>query len=103
MRLTRGNPRMSTPEAVDNGVAIFAVLEAKAQECVDAAEGFVAVFETIRDDGHISNFECKALKLEAKAIVTNFKAAVYAFHAKTTQRAQLKGIDVPQVLGGGDR
>jgi hypothetical protein len=98
---TKGIARMSTPEAVDKGMAIFAKLEAKAQECCDEAQGFVAVFEAIRGDGHISDFECKALKLEANAIVTAFRAAVWAFHAKTTQRAQLKGIDVPQPMSGG--
>jgi len=93
--------KMETSAAVEAGVAIFAVLEAKAQECKDAAAGFVAVFEAIRDNGVISDFECKALKLEAKQIVNSFEAALYAFHAKTTQRAQLKGIDIITTQDGG--
>lgn len=105
--ISKKGEEMDTEEqvaaAVEAGVAIFADLEARAQECVTIAEGFVEVFETIRDGGHISNFECRALKMEAKAIVRGFQAQLHAFHAKTTQRAQLKGIDVPSTEGGGDR
>jgi len=92
---------MTTDEAVAAGMAIFATLETKASECATAGAGFDAVFEAIRDNGVISNFECTALKLEAKALTLDFRAKVWAFHAKTTQRAQLKGIDVPQPLDGG--
>lgn len=92
---------MTTDEAVAKGMEIFAALEAKAKDCLAIAAGFPSVFDAIRDAGVISDFEAKALRLEAKAIVSTFEAAVWTFHAKTTQRAQLKNIDVPQPLDGG--
>lgn len=92
---------MTTDEAVAAGMAIFATLETKAKECRDAAAGFGAVFDAIHSNGVISDFERTALRKEANAIVVAFDASIWAFHAKTTQRAQLKGIDVPQPLDGG--
>ncbi len=92
---------MTTDEAVAAGMAIFATLEAKAKECKTAIGGFSDVFDTIHANGVISEFEAKALMKEANAIGVAVDAAVWTFHAKTTQRAQLKGIDVPQPLDGG--
>lgn len=90
----RKDIRMETSAAVDAGVTVFADLEALAEEAEKVGAGLMPVFEALRDNGVISGFECKALKLEAKAIVLAFKAGVWTFHAKTTQRAQFKGIDI---------
>lgn len=96
--------KMTNDEAVAKGMAIFDKLEKLAKQAETAGAGLVPVFEAIRDNGVISDFECNALKLEAKKIVLAFKADLHIFHAKTTQRAQLKGIDnVITTQDGGPR
>jgi hypothetical protein len=101
------NPRerkMTNDEAVAKGMAIFDKLEDLAKKAETAGAGLKPVFEAIRDNGVISDFECNALTLEAKAILLNFRAQLHIFHAKTTQRAQLKGIDnVITAQDGGPR
>jgi hypothetical protein len=93
--------KMTNDEAVAKGMAIFTKLEDLAKKAETAGAGLKPVFEAIRDNGVISDFECNALTLEAKAILLNFRADLHVFHAKTTQRAQLKGIDVVIAQDGG--
>lgn len=96
--------KMTNDEAVAKGMAIFAKLETMAEKVEDEARGLMPVFEAIRDNGVISNFECTALKLQARKIVLNFQADLWAYHAQCTQRAQLKGIDnVITTQDGGPR
>ncbi len=96
-------PTMTTPEAVANGVALFAELHPLADKCVEIGAGFGDVFDELCKNKVISTFERDALKDEAFAIFMNFRAQLNVFHAKTTQRAQLKGVDVPQTRDGGPR
>lgn len=102
MRFNQGTKQMATDQQkagskphVEQGAAIFAELEAAAKVEIDTAKPLDGVFEAIRDLGIISPFECRALKLEARAIFTNHQAAIWALHNRLVRRCDDLGIDVP--------
>lgn len=94
---------MNTPEAVDAGMAAFAQIKAGILELEPHFDTLEAVFKAIRDEGDMGKLECKALVCRSRLILDTFRAGVFDLHSHTTLRAQAKGIDIPQPLGGGDR
>jgi rRNA maturation endonuclease Nob1 len=101
--MLRRKSKMTVNEAVDKGAEIFADMEAKAKEIKQRSRELREVFETIRDAGLIGNLETTAITMEAEALTKKFEADLYVFHSQLTQRCKALGIDVPTIMGGGDR
>ena len=103
MRLNQqGIKPMVTPEQkagskphVEKGAAIFANLEEVAKGEIGEAKGLEAVYDAICDLGIIKPFECRALKLETRALFTGHQAAIWALHNRLVRRCDDFGIDVP--------
>lgn len=103
MRLNQqGIKAMTTPEQkagskphVELGAEIFADLETSAKADIDLAKGLEGVYDAIQKLGIISPFECRALKLETRALFTGHQAAIWALHNRLVRRCDDLGIDVP--------
>jgi hypothetical protein len=102
-------PMTTTPEQkagskphIEKGAEIFAELEASAKEDIDLAKGLIAVYEAIRDLDIIKPFECKALKMETRALFASHEAAIWALHNRLVRRCDDFGIDVPPAAGDPD-
>lgn len=80
---------------VELGAAIFAQLEVNAKDDLDNAKDLDGVFDGIQKLGIISPFECRALKLETRALFTGHQAAIWALHNRLVRRCDDLGIDVP--------
>lgn len=91
---------MEVARAVEKGANIFADAEDAAQRITDDFRDLSEIFESINEAGHIGGLEARALTLECQALALQFKADVYALHARLVKRAQELGIDLPQRDGG---
>lgn len=109
MRFNQGTKQMATDQQktgskphVEQGAAIFAELEASAKSAINTAKPLDDVYDAIRDLGIISPFECRALKLETRALFTGHQAAIWALHNRLVRRCDDLGIDVPPAAGDPD-
>lgn len=94
MKLTAEQKSGSKPH-VEKGAGIFAELEVSAKRDLDNARELDDVYEAIQALGIISAFECRALKLETRALFTSHQAAIWALHNRLVRRCDDLGIDVP--------
>jgi hypothetical protein len=94
---------MATEEAVNNGVEAFASIKEYIREMEPHFDTLLHTYKVVHEEGHIGALEYKALKLRTQLLLDTFRSGVFDLHSHTTLRAKSKGIDIPTVLGGGDR
>jgi hypothetical protein len=93
-------------EPNDAGAAISAALdqiETAANDAVDTVMDLAPAWEAVSGMEGVSTLEAIATKAELEALVTAFRADIYAFHSNAYQRAVAVGIDgiFPQPRSGG--
>lgn len=94
---------MEVSEHVEKLAADLAKSEAEAQRQKVRARKARKSFEGLRDLGVIGFLECQTLAGRYDALVTGFEADLYKLHADLTKRAQELNVDLPSIMGGGDR
>jgi hypothetical protein len=88
-------------DAVQFGAETFDDAEEDARRIRKSFRDMRAVFETIRNAGHIGGLEANSLACECDELATSFEAHLWRLHEKLTRRAEALGIDLPQSRDGG--
>lgn len=101
MNIVKRVMTMEVSEAVEKGAEIFANAERRARKTKEEFRELRAVFEAVRDAGHIGALECQELASDLDAFATAFEAGVWARHSRLTKRCRELGIDLPETLDGG--
>ncbi len=94
---------MTTEEAVAAIAAVMADAESKAANIRHAARDAKSAFQDIHDNGDAGYLRSKAFATELDALATKFEAALFDIHARMTEYAQERGVDLPGILSGGGR
>lgn len=93
----------TTPDAVDQIVAILSDVEALASQAKNKLDDLPALFRAINENGDAGELISKASSLRAKSLGLGFKSDVLQFHSDLTEAAKQRGIDVPGIFGSGGR
>lgn len=94
---------MTTEEAVAAIAEVMADAESKAANIRHAVRDAKAAFQDIHDNGDAGYLRSKAFATELDALATGFEAGLFDIHARMTEYALPRGIDLPGVLSGGGR
>lgn len=90
-------------EIIEKLAADFAKSEAEAQRQKVRARRARKHFDALRDAGVIGFLECQTIAGGYDALTTQFEADLFRIHRELTKRAQELKVDLPSVMGGGDR
>ncbi len=93
----------TTEEAVAAIAEVMADAESKAANIRHAARDAKAAFQDIHDNGDAGYLRSKAFATELDTVATAFEADLFDLHARMTEYAQERGIDLPGIEGGGGR
>lgn len=94
---------ISTPDAVNQIVALLADTEALVDQAKNKLDQLPALFKAINENGDAGTLISTASSLRARAIGLSMKADVITFHSDLTEVAKQRGIDIPSVFSGGGR
>lgn len=99
----KGLTPMEVNEIIEKLAADFAKSEAEAQRQKVRARRARKHFEALRDAGVIGFLECQTIAGGYDALTTQFEADLFHLHRELTKRARELDVDLPSVMGGGDR
>ena len=94
---------MTTEEAVAAIAEVMADAEAKASTIRHAVRDVKSAFLDINANGDAGYLRTKAFATELDTVATSFEAALFDLHARMTEYAQSRSIDLPGILSGGGR
>lgn len=97
---------MTIQDSMKLGAAAFADAEQNADSILNSFRGdFAEAVDGVKEEGHIGFLEAEAIKGRADALVTKFRAELYALHNDLKNRCVELDIDryLPALRDGGPR